>query len=123
MGKEVLGHIDCPCCGTAKGMRITPDKHGAPFGYCEATCNVQMRIGGSAYRVGLFQARYPWAKVPATRSEAAPAPALAQEPTKPAAAPAPVATPAPAPAPVQQPAARKADSGLSTALHLLGITR
>ena len=82
MTREVLGHIDCPCCGTAKGMRITADKNGAPFGYCESNCNVQMRVGGDARRVAAFVARYPWAAgkpveaakpVPAPAPEAAPA--------------------------------------------------
>lgn len=42
-------------------MRITRDKNGDPFGYCESTCNQQMRVGGNAHRVGLFMKRYPWA--------------------------------------------------------------
>jgi hypothetical protein len=61
MSKDVLGHIDCPTCGTAKGMRITHDKNGEPFGYCEAECNQQMRIGGDKRRVKAFLARFPWA--------------------------------------------------------------
>ncbi len=56
-----LGRIDCPTCGLAAGMRITHDKNGAPFGYCDAGCNQQLRIGGSAYRVTQFLKRYPWA--------------------------------------------------------------
>lgn len=42
-------------------MRITHDKNGEPFGFCEAECNQQMRIGGSARRVAMFVKRYPWA--------------------------------------------------------------
>lgn len=34
--REVLGHIDCPACGTAGGMRVTLDKNAEPFGFCEA---------------------------------------------------------------------------------------
>lgn len=64
--KEVLGHIDCPACGTPGGMRITHDKNGEPFGFCEANCNQQMRIGGSARRVALFVALHPWAAKPVT---------------------------------------------------------
>lgn len=56
-----MGHIDCPTCGTAKGMRITQDKNGDPFGYCEATCSQQMRIGGDKSRVRRFLERFPWA--------------------------------------------------------------
>lgn len=106
MAREVLGHIDCPCCGTAKGMRITPDRNGAPFGYCEATCNAQLRVGGDARRVAAFVARYPWAAgkplaaEPPTVTAPAPAPAEPPAPAKPKAqakaAPAPVAAPAPA---------------------------
>lgn len=59
--KKIFGHIDCPTCGTAKGMRITHDKNGHPFGYCEAECNQQMRIGGDARRVRKFLERFPWA--------------------------------------------------------------
>lgn len=62
MTKEILGHIDCPFCGTSKGMRITPDKNGEPFGYCEAECSGQLRVGGDKRRVQAFLARFPWAK-------------------------------------------------------------
>jgi hypothetical protein len=83
---ETLGHIDCPTCGTKGGMRITHDKNGDPFGYCEAECSQQMRIGGDKRRVAAFVARYPWAG-PVTTTAAAPAPA----PAAPAPAPAPAA--------------------------------
>lgn len=83
--KTILGHIDCPTCGTKAGMRITHDKNGEPFGYCEAECNQQMRIGGDKRRVKAFVARFPWAMPPAV----------------PATAPAPEAKPAPAPAPAK----------------------
>lgn len=79
--KETLGHIDCPTCGTAGGMRITRDKNGDPFGYSEACCNQQLRIGGDRRRVAAFVARYPWAAdtppapAPKNAPEAAPAPA------------------------------------------------
>lgn len=93
MTREVLGHIDCPCCGTAKGMRITADKNGAPFGYCEANCNVQMRIGGDARRVAAFVARYPWAAgKPVEAAKPVPALAPAQEAAQ-AAQPKPPAKP------------------------------
>lgn len=84
---KILGHIDCPACGTSKGMRITHDKNGEPFGFCEAECNQQMRIGGNARRVSKFVARYPWAAAPATR--AAPVTDTGTK-TAPAAAPKPV---------------------------------
>jgi hypothetical protein len=59
--KEVLGHIDCPACGEKSGMRVTLDKNGSPFGFCEANCDAQLRIGGSARRVAAFLRMYPWA--------------------------------------------------------------
>lgn len=59
--KKVMGYIDCPSCGTKGGMRITHDKNGDPFGFCEATCDQQLRIGGSPRRVRAFLARFPWA--------------------------------------------------------------
>jgi hypothetical protein len=86
--KHVLGHIDCPTCGTAHGMRVTLDKNGEPFAFCEANCNQQMRIGGNARRVAAFVARYPWA---AGKAEA-PAPATVPV-TAPATAPEPKAKP------------------------------
>lgn len=89
---EILGHIDCPTCGTAKGMRITHDKNGDPFGYCEAECNQQMRIGGDKRRVRSFLARYTWAAGAAPVTDTAPAPAPAK-----AAAPEPAKQPTPAP--------------------------
>lgn len=57
--KKVLGHIDCPYCGFVGGMRITEDKNGQPFGYCEADCSGQLRVGGDALRVRKFRAKYP----------------------------------------------------------------
>lgn len=76
--KKVLGHIDCPSCGTVGGMRITLDKNGDPFGFCEANCDQQLRIGGNARRVRAFLERFPWASgetVPVPVPEAKPAPA------------------------------------------------
>ncbi|SHL45283.1 hypothetical protein SAMN05216428_102449 [Nitrosospira sp. Nsp11] len=61
---DLLGKIECPCCGTPGGMRVTEDKNGQPFGYCEATCNVQMRLGGSGYRVDQFYKKYPGVRRP-----------------------------------------------------------
>jgi hypothetical protein len=84
--KQILGHIDCPTCGTAKGMRITHDKNGEPFGYCEAECSQQMRIGGDARRVRKFVERHPWAAAPGTGTgtapPSAPAPVTAPQPKK-----------------------------------------
>jgi len=64
MQKEILGHIDCPTCGGAKAMRITHDKNGDPFGYCEYSCRQQLRIGGDKYRVKKFIERFHWAAAP-----------------------------------------------------------
>lgn len=95
MGKKtVLGHIDCPVCGTAGGMSITHDRNGDPYGYCEANCDAQLRIGGKARRVAAFIARYPWAAgqvtdVPPGEDEDDEAP----PPKTPEAKPAPTAPP------------------------------
>ena len=43
-------------------MRITPDKSGAPFGYCEGDCSGQMRVGGNAARIEKFYAKNPHIK-------------------------------------------------------------
>lgn len=55
---EILGFIDCPTCGAAGRMRVTADRNGAPFGFCEE-CAQQLRIGGSAHRVEKFKGRHP----------------------------------------------------------------
>jgi hypothetical protein len=95
MQKIALGHIDCPTCGTAKAMRITHDKNGDPFGFCEDGCGQQLRIGGSPMRVRAFVARYPFAAKGAT------APVTVTE------------NPAPAvPVPVTETAPPKKSSGL-----------
>lgn len=98
--REVLGHIDCPTCGTKAGMRITHDKNGHPFGYCESNCDQQIRIGGKAHRVAAFLARYPWA---AGKAAAAPPAPTVTAPAAPAAKP-PKAAPVPAPAKPAAPA-------------------
>lgn len=96
MSKETLGHITCPACGTANAMRITHDKNGEPFGYCEDGCNAQLRIGGKPRRVAAFLKLYPWAAGKAAPAAQTPAQAKAPE-AKPE--PAKAAAPAPKPAP------------------------
>lgn len=104
MSKAVLGHIDCPTCGTAKGMRVTHDRNGEPFGYCEAKCSQQLRVGGDKSRVADFVARYPWAAGPgAAPTVSAPVPA-------PAPAGSAAAKPAPEHKPEPQRVSRKAMS-------------
>lgn len=101
MTKTVLGHIDCPCCGKAGGLRITHDKNIEPFGFCEDGCLLQVRFGGKPARVRAFVARYPWAaSVTVTVPETAPVPepVPVPAPAAPPAAPKPVAAPAPKPA-------------------------
>lgn len=71
MSREILGYIDCPHCGEAERMRVTPDKSGAPFGYCEE-CNGQLRIGGNSTRVEAFYRKNPAVKRPGQAGEAAP---------------------------------------------------
>lgn len=120
MEKRVLGHIDCPTCGTAKGMRITHDKNGDPFGYCEATCSQQMRIGGEKSRVKKFLERFPWAAgsapvAPVTNTATAPATVKPTEQAKPK--PAQAAT-APEETPEVKPARR---SSLADALSVFGV--
>lgn len=56
---EIYGHIECPYCGYKSGMRITQDKNGKPFGYCEANCNGQMRWGGNSAREAGFNQMHP----------------------------------------------------------------
>lgn len=90
--KTVMGHMDCICCGGKGTVRVTRDKNGEPFGFCENdACFMQYRIGGRPARVATFRKRFPWA---AGTQEAATAPAAQ-----------PVA--APVTAPVPKPAAPK----------------
>jgi hypothetical protein len=103
---HVLGHIDCPTCGTVGGMRITADKNGDPFGYCEAECSQQLRVGGDARRVRKFLARYPWA---AGGEPAKPVTGTEQKPT-------------PAPEPEPEPAPKKRASW-ADGLAALGVTQ
>lgn len=93
---DLLGHIDCPSCGTPKGMRVTLDKNDQPFGYCEATCSQQLRIGGDKHRVDQFFAKHPHLNRPGTVTETVPEP---KEETPP---------------PVKK-------SGMSSALEAMGI--
>lgn len=83
--KDVLGYIDCPACGHAGGMRITHDKNGEPFGFCEANCDQQLRIGGNRRRVAAFVARFPWS----AGKPAAPVPVPVPEKKAPAGKPEP----------------------------------
>ena len=104
MNKTILGHIDCPTCGEETAMRITTDKNGDPFGFCEI-CRQQLRVGGDADRVDDFYRAHPGIKKPgapvrATVSAPAAEPA---KPAAPAAKPAAVPAPAPAPAPAKKP--------------------
>lgn len=93
--KKIYGHINCPHCGHENGMRITADKHGEPFGFCEANCDGQLRIGGKPRRVAEFFKKHP-----------AIAQAMQQKPVTVTAQdlPAPAVTAQPAPA---APAAKK----------------
>lgn len=113
--KTIHGYIDCPCCGTSGGMRITHDKNGHPFGFCTAECGQQLRVGPSRDRIAHFLRRFPWAG-PKPEPVTVPAGATAQAPA--AAKPAPV--PAPAPARKIAPAAAPR-SGMADALAFLGV--
>jgi len=86
--KTIYGHINCPSCGTVGGVRITKDKNGEPFGFCEAKCEVQIRFGGKPYRVNEFKRNYP-AIAAAMSAEAVtgtekPAAPIAEKPAQPA---------------------------------------
>lgn len=102
-GRAVLGHIDCPSCKSVGTMRITHDKNGDPFGFCEAdlealgVCAQQLRVGGNKGRVKKFIEGHPWAAAPGTGQAAPAAPVTATPaPEKPV----PVTAKKPAPAPV-----------------------
>jgi hypothetical protein len=97
---DLLGHIDCPSCGTVKGMRVTLDKNDHPFGYCEVKCSQQLRIGGDAYRVKEFYAKYPHL-LPKTGTDTDTGPEPAEEPKQ-------------EPQPVKK-------TGMSSALEAFGI--
>ena len=83
--KTIHGRIDCPCCGTEGGVRITSDKNGQPFGFCDAKCGQQLRIGGDVYRVEQFYKANPaiaaaMLEKPVTVTEPKPAPAPTEKP-------------------------------------------
>lgn len=81
--KSILGHIDCPTCGGVKKMRVTSDKNGDPFGYCETGCRQQLRVGGDPIRVETFLKKHPWAaQKPVTVTEPLQEPKPAPEPVK-----------------------------------------
>lgn len=80
---DLLGMITCPHCGLADGMRITEDKNGQPFGFCEAECDGQLRVGGKSRRVDAFYRKYPHIKKPGASSPGEPV-----QTEKPAATPA-----------------------------------
>lgn len=56
---KIKARIDCPYCGAAQGMRVTEDKNGNPFGFCDYECEGQLRVGGRDKRVALFFRKYP----------------------------------------------------------------
>lgn len=82
--QPVLGRIECKGCNTPDGMRITHDKNMEPFGFCDAECGLQMRIGGNKRRVELFIKNNPWAAAPSAKNSADATPGQLQD--KPAAA-------------------------------------
>lgn len=116
MAREILGHIDCPHCAEVARMRITPDKNGAPFGYCEE-CNGQLKVGGNQSRVAAFYRKYPQIKKPGEPSPVHPG---TKEDTPPAVAPTPPAAVAKAP---EAPKPKAAHRKLSIFEQLEGITQ
>lgn len=91
--KKIYGHIDCPLCGYAQGMRVTADKNGKPFGFCEANCDGQLRIGGKPRREAAFFKKYP--HIAEAFGVADTAPKTEEKPVT-------VTEPEPAPAPVKK---------------------
>ncbi|HEY6093811.1 MAG TPA: hypothetical protein VIU93_02550, partial [Gallionellaceae bacterium] len=75
-------------------MRITKDKNGQPFGYCEAECDAQLRIGGKVRRVEKFLALYPHLRREPDAPPAAGGGAVTDAPGKPDASATPPAKPA-----------------------------
>lgn len=115
MAKEILGRLDCPVCGHDHGIRITPDRNGEPFGYCEE-CGVQLRIGGDRGRVAAFYRHNAHMTRPGTVTDTgtgtATAPATV---TKPEPEPEPKPKPEPEPKPAAPAPARKGPPVIETA--------
>lgn len=59
---DLLGHIDCPYCGWKNGMRVTEDRSGNPFGYCEENCSGQLPVKNDQHRRRSFFEKYPHLK-------------------------------------------------------------
>jgi hypothetical protein len=57
--KTVYGRITCPHCHMPESMRITEDKNGQPFGFCDVNCAGQLKVGGNPYRVNKFYEAHP----------------------------------------------------------------
>lgn len=56
---ELLGRMACPSCLMVDGMRVTEDKNGHPFGFCDANCGQQLRVGPDNFRIQKFLAAHP----------------------------------------------------------------
>ena len=56
---ELLGRMACPSCLMADAMRVTEDKNGHPFGFCDANCGQQLRVGPDNFRIQKFLAAHP----------------------------------------------------------------
>ncbi|MFA7399124.1 MAG: hypothetical protein WCZ98_01455 [Sideroxydans sp.] len=79
---DLLGMIDCPHCGYKQGMRVTEDKNGEPFGFCETECDGQLRVGGKTRRVEKFYTLHPHLRKRTTAP--APIPSAGASPVAPA---------------------------------------
>ena len=110
MAKEILGRVDCPFCHLSQGVRVTHDKNGQPFGYCDGGCHGQMKVGGDAHRVARFVEKYPWA-APLNAAKPVSVPVREPEPeaVQPVMAPVQVVKPEPKPKPKRQPVANPFD--------------
>lgn len=108
---DILGYIGCPSCGTADGMRITRDKNGHPFGWCEKNCGQQLRVGPDQRRIRDFFKLYPQLSARSDEPKAATKYTPIEVPT--------VTPPAPAPAQTKPKAAKK--SAFEEGLSILGV--
>jgi hypothetical protein len=111
---EILGYIACPSCGTDHGMRITRDKNGHPFGWCEKNCGQQLRVGPDQRRIRDFFKLYPQLSARAPE----PAAATSAEPMPVPQVKVPVAEPKPAVKPAAKPAPKR--SAFEEGLSILG---
>lgn len=96
---DVLGRMDCVCCGGKGTVRVSQDKNGDPFGFCErGGCCMQYRFGGKESRVEMFNEYHQQKPASGQGQPPAPGPGFdpkTDDPRKTALAKPPAAAPAP----------------------------